>query len=225
MAPHAIARVAVFASGGGSNLQAILDHLDDLGADAPAEVVLVVSDRESSPALERAASRGITAAWISRDRGETLAPLLIENGVTLIALAGYLRLVPKEIVASYHGRILNVHPALLPAFGGVGMYGTRVHDAVIKSGARVSGPTVHFVDERFDEGPIIAQWPVPVRTDDTIVTLGARVLAVEHRIYPWCLAAVAAGTVRLGAHGQVEGAPEFDFDIFAPEPRRHPFVG
>jgi folate-dependent phosphoribosylglycinamide formyltransferase PurN len=143
----------------------------------------------------------------------------------MIALAGYLRLVPPDVVAAFGGRMLNVHPALLPAFGGAGMYGARVHQAVLASGARVSGPTVHFVDERYDEGAIIAQWPVPVRTDDTPETLGARVLAVEHRIYPWAVAAVASGAVRLGADGRLARAPEFDFDIFLPEPRRHPFAG
>lgn len=218
------ARLAVFASGGGSNLQAICDYLDDLGASAPAEVVLVVSDREDAKALERARTRGVEAAWIPTERRAELAPLLASREVSLIALAGYLRLVPSDVCAAFRGRILNVHPALLPSFGGRGMYGTRVHEAVIASGARVSGPTVHFVDERFDEGAIIAQWPVPVRTDDTAVTLGARVLAVEHRMYPWAVSVVAAGQVSLGPEGRVVGAPAFDFDIFAPDPRRHPFI-
>ncbi len=214
----------MLASGGGSNLQAICDHLDDLGASAPAEVVLAISDREDAKALERARARAVHAAWIPADRGAELTRTLAEHRIDLIALAGYLRLVPADIVAAFRGRLLNVHPALLPAFGGKGMYGERVHRAVLTSGARVSGPTVHFVDERFDEGAIIAQWPVPVRSDDTPATLGARVLAVEHRLFPWAVAAVARGAVRLGADGRVEGRPEFDFDIFAPEPRRHPFT-
>lgn len=215
----------MFASGAGSNLQAICDRLDGLGATAPAELVLVVSDREKAGALDRARARGCTAAWVPKDRADALPDLLEDHGVNLIALAGYLKLVPPAVVTAFRGRILNVHPALLPAFGGVGMFGARVHEAVIRSGARVSGPTVHFVDERYDEGAIVAQWPVPVRTDDTPATLGARVLAVEHRIYPWAVAAVAAGTLRLGPDGRVQHAPEFDFDLFAPEPRRHPFAG
>ena len=219
------ARLAVFASGAGSNLQAICDHLEGLGATAPAELVLVVSDREHAPALERARVRGAEAVWVPKDQAHTLGQLLARHEVTLVALAGYLQLVPAEVTTAFRGRLLNVHPALLPSFGGRGMYGERVHRAVIAAGARVSGPTVHFVDENFDEGAIIAQWPVPVRTDDTPATLGARVLAVEHRLYPWAVAAVAAGNVRLGASGRVEGAPEFDFDIFTPEPRRHPFAG
>lgn len=214
----------MLASGGGSNLQAILDHLDDLGATAPAEVVLVASDRDDAKALERARARGIHAVHLRAPDAPALGALLQERQVDLIALAGYLRLVPADVVDAHRGRIVNVHPALLPAFGGKGMYGERVHRAVIASGARVSGPTVHFVDERFDAGAVIAQWPVPVRTDDTPATLGARVLAVEHRIFPWAVAAVARGQVRLAASGRVEGAPEFDFDIFAPEPRRHPFI-
>lgn len=214
----------MLASGGGSNLQAICDHLDDLGAGAPAEVMLVVSDREDAKALERARARAVEAVWVPPARVDELAPLFRERRIDLIALAGYLRLVPAEVVTAFRGRMLNVHPALLPGFGGKGMYGERVHRAVLASGARVTGPTVHFVDERFDEGAIIAQWPVPVRTDDTPATLGARVLAVEHRVYPWAIAAVARGAVRLTEDGRVDGRPEFDFDIFAPEPRRHPFT-
>lgn len=214
----------MFASGDGSNLQAISDHLDGLGPLAPAELALVVSDRADAGALRRARTRGVTAEHVPRDRPESLAAVLRTHDITLIALAGYLRLVPADVVAAFRGRLLNVHPALLPAFGGKGMYGARVHEAVLRAGARVSGPTVHFVDERFDEGAIIAQWPVPVRTDDSPGTLGARVLAVEHRLYPWALAAVAAGQVRLGDDGRVHGAPEFDFEIFVPEPRRHPFT-
>ncbi len=215
----------MFASGAGSNLQAICDHLDEQRTSATAEVVLVVSDREDAGALQRARARDLHAVWVPRDRGDRLAALLAEHEVSLVALAGYLRLMPADVVAAYRGRMLNVHPALLPAFGGRGMYGSRVHEAVIRSGARVTGPTVHFVDERFDEGAIIAQWPVPVRTDDTPASLGSRVLGVEHRIYPWSVSAVAAGTVRLGADGRTEGAPKFDFDLFTPEPRRHPFAG
>lgn len=219
------ARLAVFASGGGSNLQAIHDHLDGLGATAPAELVLVVSDRAAAGALGRARDWGVAAEHVRRDAGAGLLPLLRRHEVSLIALAGYLRLVPADVVTAFRGRLLNVHPALLPAFGGPGMYGRHVHEAVLRRGARVSGPTVHFVDERYDEGPIVAQWPVPVRTDDTPDTLAARVLAVEHRILPWAVAALASGQVRLGDDGRVAGAPPFDFDLFAPEPRRHPFAG
>jgi phosphoribosylglycinamide formyltransferase 1 len=192
------ARLAVLASGGGSNLQAILDHLDVLGERRAADVVLVASDRPSAPALERARGHGIATAVIrtkARPEGARLLDLLGDSRVDYVVLAGYLRLVPAEVVRAYAGRIVNVHPALLPAFGGGGMYGHRVHEAVIAAGAAESGPTVHFVDELFDHGGVIAQWAIPVRRGDTANTLAARVLRVEHRLYPRVVQALAAGRV------------------------------
>jgi folate-dependent phosphoribosylglycinamide formyltransferase PurN len=109
----------------------------------------------------------------------------------LAVLAGYLRRVPAKAVAQYRHRMINIHPALLPAFGGPGMYGHRVHEQVLASGVTFSGATVHYVDEEFDHGPIIAQWPVPVRADDTPDALAARVLAVEHRLLPLVVTALA----------------------------------
>ncbi|MBI2409159.1 MAG: phosphoribosylglycinamide formyltransferase [Gemmatimonadetes bacterium] len=218
-------RVAVLASGGGSNLQAIFDHLDALGADAPATVSLVASDQPQAFALERARRRGVPAAHVPRGAGaDVLTGLLETHGAELVVLAGYLRLVPAEVVRRWAGRILNIHPALLPSFGGAGMYGRRVHEAVLAAGTRVSGATVHFVDEQFDRGAIVAQWPVPVRTDDTADTLAHRVLQVEHCIYPWCVAAVARGAVRLGDDGRVHGALPYEFARFGVEGPRHPFV-
>src|SRR5690606_22036038 len=133
-------------------------------------------------ALERAARAGIASLVLdgADGAGTTLPRVLAEHGIELIVLAGYLRQVPDEVVAAYRGRILNVHPALLPGFGGKGMYGMHVHRAVLAAGVRVSGATVHLVDERYDEGPILAQWPVPVLPGDTPETLAARVLRVEH---------------------------------------------
>jgi folate-dependent phosphoribosylglycinamide formyltransferase PurN len=143
-----------------------------------------------------------------------------------VALAGYLRLIPAEVVRAFAGRMVNVHPALLPAFGGPGMYGQRVHDAVLASGARLSGPTVHFVTEHYDEGAIIAQWPVPVHAADSAQSLAARVLAAEHRLYPWCIAALAAGDISLGADGRAHGVALYEFARFLPDPNdRHPFAG
>ncbi len=215
----------MLASGGGSNLQAIHDHLATRGAKAAAEVTLVVSDREKAGALERARGWGVPAAHLPKERLAELGALLAEHKIELIALTGFLRLVPLEVTRAFHGRILNVHPALLPAFGGAGMYGHRVHEAVLKSGARISGATVHFVTEHYDEGAIVAQWPVPVRTDDTAETLAARVLAVEHRVYPRCVSALADGSVRLLGDGTVQRAAPLDFDRFAPDSGRHPFGG
>jgi len=218
-------RLAVLVSGGGSNLQAMLDHLAALGHAAPAAVCVVISDRADAYALERARARGIPAVHVPRTAPEdALERTLAEHCVDLVALAGYLRLIPPAVVRRWRGRMLNVHPALLPAFGGHGMYGHRVHEAVLASGARLSGATVHFVDEQFDRGAILAQWPVPVRADDTPDTLAARVLQVEHKIYPWCVAALARGDVRLGDDGRAQGHLPFDFARFGVEGPPHPFV-
>ncbi|MDB4950683.1 MAG: phosphoribosylglycinamide formyltransferase [Gemmatimonadetes bacterium] len=192
------ARVAVLASGGGSNLQALVDRFHGR-PDAAARVELVVGGRAGIGALERAARAGIDQVVLDgRALGAVVfAQRLLEelevHGIDLVVLAGWLQLVPAEVVARFRGRMLNVHPALLPAFGGHGMYGGRVHRAVIASGARVSGATVHLVDDRYDEGRIIAQWPVPVLPGDTPETLAARVLAVEHRVLPLAVEAVASG--------------------------------
>ena len=202
-------RIAVLASGGGSNFQAILDHLDQLGARRGGDVVLVASNRADAGALERAARREIPVAVLASAKepeGAQLDGLLDEHQIDLIVLAGYLKLVPGEVVAKYHGRIVNVHPALLPAFGGPGMYGQRVHHAVIESGARVTGVTAHFVDEQYDQGRIIAQWPVPVFGSDDAGTLAARVLRVEHLLYPRVVDAVAAGRMTLESCGTIGSA-------------------
>jgi len=200
-------RIGVLASGGGTNLQAILDHLQALGDARAGDVVLVASDRPDAGALARAAARGVPTALVEpatrAPAARPLDALLREHDVDLVALAGYLRLVPLDVVDRLRGRIVNVHPALLPAFGGSGMYGSRVHQAVLDAGSTVSGVTVHFVDQAYDRGPVIAQWPVPVLRDDTASSLAARVLRVEHVLYPLVVDAVAAGRVRLGEDGIV----------------------
>ncbi len=185
-------RLAVCVSGRGSNLVALLDAL--AGA-TEAAVVLVLSNRADAPALARARERGIPAeALTSAADGAEWVRRLTEHRVDLVVLAGYLKLVPAAVVAAFPERILNIHPALLPDFGGPGMYGHHVHEAVIASGARVSGATVHMVDEAYDRGRILAQARVPVRPDDSPATLAARVLAAEHRLLPAVvLAAARAG--------------------------------
>jgi formyltetrahydrofolate-dependent phosphoribosylglycinamide formyltransferase len=193
-------RIAVLASGGGSNLQAILEHFDRLGEARGGDVVLVASDRSDAGALNRAMLRKISLAVLAtttRPEGAALDQVLDEHEIDLIVLAGYLRLIPAPIVAHYRGRIVNVHPALLPAFGGPGMYGQRVHHAVIESGVRVTGVTAHFVDEQYDRGRIIAQWPAPVFPGDDAGTLASRVLRVEHILYPRVVNAVASGKTTL----------------------------
>ena len=125
------------------------------------------------------------------DDGPALVKLLEAHHIDCIALAGYLKLVPREVIARWSGRIVNIHPALLPKFGGAGMYGRRVHEAVIAAGEKESGATVHQVNDEFDRGAIIAQERVPVEPADTPATLAARVLAAEHRLYPRTLHALA----------------------------------
>jgi phosphoribosylglycinamide formyltransferase-1 len=172
--------VAVLVSGGGTNLQALLDALRD---SAVARVARVVSSRPDAPALERARRAGVPATVLAdpASAAELAAAL---GDARLVVLAGYVKRIPSPVVARFRWRLINIHPALLPAFGGAGMYGRRVHAAVLASGAALSGATVHYVDEEYDRGPVIAQWPVPVRPDDTPDSLAARVLAVEHRLLP-----------------------------------------
>lgn len=193
-------RVAVLASGSGSNLQCILEHFQQLADRRGGDVVVVASDRAGAGALERAVRHdlpGVLLATPDHPNGATLDGVLEEHRIDLIVLAGYLRLVPPAIVHQYEGRIVNVHPALLPAFGGPGMYGRRVHRAVIESGARVTGVTAHFIDAMYDRGRIIAQWPVPVFSNDDADTLAARVLRVEHLMFPRVVDAVASGRTTL----------------------------
>jgi phosphoribosylglycinamide formyltransferase-1 len=187
-------RVAVLASGDGSNLQALLDAARD--PEAGFRIVLVISNRTRTGAL---------------------AALLHEARAGLVVLAGYLKLVPPEVVAAFEGRMVNIHPALLPAFGGPGMFGRRVHESVLASGARLSGPTVHLVDSRYDHGRILAQWPVPVAPGDGPDALAARVLEAEHRLLPavvraWARAgrapSLAFAAPALGPHAALP--PSFD---------------
>jgi formyltetrahydrofolate-dependent phosphoribosylglycinamide formyltransferase len=182
-------RVAVCISGRGSNLQALSEAFPP-GREA--EVVLVLSNRADAPGLEYARRRGIPAEALNHyeDAVEWLG-FLERHQVEFIVLAGYLKLVPAAVVARFRGRIINIHPGLLPRFGGPGMYGRRVHEAVLASGATTSGATVHLVDEAYDRGEILAQQPVPVRPGDTPESLAARVLEVEHRLLPAVVRAAA----------------------------------
>lgn len=202
------ARIAVLASGGGSNLQALLDYLRALGDRRAGDVVVVIANRGSAGALDRARAAGIEALVIADDA--ELDAALAARAIDLVVLAGYLRFVPVALTRRYAGRIVNVHPALLPQFGGPGMYGARVHRAVLEARAPASGPTVHFVDEVYDHGAVIAQWRVPVRPTDDAQSLAARVLRAEHLLFPRVVQAVAAGEVRLTPDGRVD--PPFVLD-------------
>ena len=194
-------RVAVAVSGRGSNLEALFARL---GNGDEARVVLVLSDRAEAPALERARERGVTAVALEdwRSAEEWLSALAGES-VELLVLAGYLKLVPAEVIARYRGRIINVHPALLPAFGGKGMYRIGVHEAVLQRGAAESGCTVHLVDEEYDRGMILVQARVPVLPGDTAQLLASRVLEQEHRLLP----AVVLAAARAGHPVAIDPSP------------------
>jgi formyltetrahydrofolate-dependent phosphoribosylglycinamide formyltransferase len=183
------ARLAVFLSGGGTGLQSIIDA--SKRGDLDAEVVWVVSSTKKAFGLQRAADAGIES-FVYRPKkfdtpdaaAEALLGMLGERKVDYIALAGFLKLIPANIIRAYPRRITNIHPALLPKFGGKGMYGHHVHEAVLASGDRESGPTVHLVDEIYDNGQILEQVKVPVLEGDTPEELAARVLKEEHKLYP-----------------------------------------
>jgi len=172
-------RLAVLASGRGSNLQAIIEHFDNLARERIAKVVLVASNRADSPALIRAATASIDIAHFdTTDDGSMLLELLRKFRIDLVVLAGYLKRIPPKVIREYAGRIINVHPAL-------------VHEAVIASGAKETGVTVHLVNDEYDRGPIVAQWRVPIEPSDTADSLAARVLNVEHVVYPRVVEMVA----------------------------------
>lgn len=187
-------RVAVLASGAGSNLQALLD--DPVCGPA---LALVLSDRTEAKALDRARSAGIRAVHLdpaahpSRDAHDAaMLDLLRQEGIDIVCLAGYMRIVGPQVVRAFWGRMLNVHPALLPAFPGA----HAVRDA-LTWGAKVTGCTVHFVDEEVDHGPIVAQETVPVLEDDDEASLHARIQEAEHRLYPATLRLLLQGRLRI----------------------------
>lgn len=181
-------KIAFMASGNGTLFETLATKCQsgELNADA----VLLISSDANAPVIQRATRLQVPSAVIERKQFATsdefanvLLGALREYGANLICLAGYLKLVPPEVVRAFHHRMLNIHPALLPAFGGKGMYGRRVHEAVVSRGVRISGATVHVVDEQFDHGPIVLQRAVFVRQDDTPDTLAERVHAIEHDLY------------------------------------------
>jgi phosphoribosylglycinamide formyltransferase 1 len=181
-------RVAVAVSGRGSNLEALCEAL---AGDPNVAVVLVVSER-AAPGLDVATARGIaTHRWANHADPEEWLRVLAEADVDLLVLAGYLKLVPAEVTAALAGRIINIHPALLPKHGGPGMYGHRVHAAVLAAGDAISGATVHLVDADYDRGAILAQGSVPVLPEDDVASLAARVLTMEHRLLPAAVRAAA----------------------------------
>ena len=171
--------ISVLVSGGGTNLQALIDKVES-GELAGAEIVQVISSREGVFALERAAKAGIKGKVIKDTDG--LLEALAEENTDLVVLAGYMKVLEPPVIDAYRGRIINIHPSLIPKYCGKGFYGKRVHQAVLDGGETVSGATVHFVDEGVDTGEIILQREVPVEPGDTAETLAARVLKTEHVI-------------------------------------------
>lgn len=184
-------RLGVLASGRGSNLVALGEAIER--GDLAAEIAVVVSNNSDAGALAFARARGLPAVHVStrthEDPGAALLDVLREHRVDVVVLAGYMKLLDPRVVAAYRDHAVNIHPAPLPRFGGPGMYGARVHEAVLAARVDTSGPTVHLVDERYDGGEVLAHRAVPVLADDTIESLASRVLAAEHDVYWRAIAA------------------------------------
>ena len=172
-------KIAVLASGRGSNLQAIFDAIENKQLNA--EIVVVISDNSEAFALKKAADLGVSNYFISKKgRDIKLLKFLKKHDTEILVLAGYLKKIGSNVLDFYRGKVINIHPSLLPKFGGPGMYGLKVHQAVIAAGEKISGATVHLVTEEYDKGPILAQMSVAVELNDTAESLAARVLITEH---------------------------------------------
>lgn len=197
--------IGFLASHGGSNMQAIIDACK--AGELNAAAAVVISNNSDSRALERAKTEGIPNYYLSGkthpdpdDLDRAIMDTLILHKVDVVALAGYMKKLGPKTLAHFRGRILNIHPALLPKFGGKGMYGIHVHEAVLAAGEKESGVTVHLVDEEYDRGPILAQVRVPVMPGDTPEALAERVLAQEHILYSATLQRIATGEIILDKH-------------------------
>ena len=209
--PKGPLKVAVLISGGGSNLQALIDHFGPLIAQSPVRIVKVISNRPDAQGIQRAKKVGIPTAVIDHkgfpDRvafDATLDRAIHESGAELVVLAGFMRLLTEGFVNAWRNRLINIHPALLPSFRGL-----DTHKRALKRGVKLHGATVHFVRHETDTGPIIAQAAVPVFGDDTPESLGARVLKAEHKLYPLALRLIAEGRVTLdGERAVVNGKTE-----------------
>lgn len=195
-------KIAVLVSGGGTNLQTLIDSVENNYING--EIIAVISDRKGAYALERAEKHGIKAVLLDKkeygnliDFNNELISILKGMHAELVVLAGFLTILSSDFIKNFEGRIVNVHPSLIPAFCGAGFYGGRVHKAALEYGVKVSGATVHFVDEGTDTGSIILQEAVPVLDDDTPETLASRVLKVEHKILPKAVKLYCEGKLKL----------------------------
>jgi phosphoribosylglycinamide formyltransferase 1 len=199
-------RLGILASHDGTNFQSILDRC--LVGEIPAQVGVVISNNSKSGAMRRAHQFGIKTCHLS---GEThpnpenldaaITQVLCDQRVDLVVLAGYMKKLGRRLLETFKGRVINIHPSLLPAFGGKGMYGKHVHQAVLDSHCTITGVTVHVVDEAYDHGQVIAQEVVPVLKGDTADTLAHRVLQMEHRLYPSVIRQLAQGQILMIGHG------------------------
>ncbi len=202
-------KIAAFASGKGSNLTAIVEAIEH-GKIQNARIEVVISNNSHAGALAVADKHQIPALHLSRQQFESdesytgaIQKVLTDHAVNFIVLAGYMKKVDPSIVRAYRNRILNIHPALLPKFGGAGMYGLRVHEAVIAAGEKQSGATVHVVDEEYDHGTIILQRKIDVAAGETPETLAEKVLRIEHEIYPEAIRLFANGAVTIDHYNTV----------------------
>ena len=191
-------KIAVFVSGRGSNLKALIDAQNEY---RKFEIIVVISDKKNCAAFNIARDYKIKSFSIGNDEGcvsyQQLHELLLENGIELIVLAGFLKLIPEEVIKNYQNKIINIHPALLPSFGGKGMYGLNVHKAVYQSSAKVSGATVHFVDLMYDTGRIIAQRCIDISDVKSPEEIAERVLEIEHQLLPYVVNKIAEDKVRI----------------------------
>lgn len=192
-------RIAVFASGGGTDFQSIIDANEK---NEFCEIACLIASKEGIGAIARAERHGIpTAVFAKKDYPDlkelydSLAALLDQKGVDYIVLAGWLKIIPESFIRRYEDKIVNIHPSLIPAFCGAGYYGLKVHQAVLDYGAKISGCTVHFVNEVPDGGAIIAQRAVEVKEDDTAESLQTRILEVEHELLPYCVKKLCLGKI------------------------------
>lgn len=193
-------RIAVFASGGGTDFQSVIDANE---REHFCEISILIASKHDIGAIERAQKHGIPSAVYAKDEWPDLEELysdlkkrLNELKVDYIVLAGWLKIIPESFIRAFEDRIINIHPSLIPSFCGGGFYGLKVHRAVLEYGAKISGCTVHFVNEVPDGGAIIAQRAVDVEEDDTPESLQARILEVEHMLLPYCVKKLCEGKIK-----------------------------
>ncbi len=194
--------IAFFASHGGSNMQAIIDAVKS--GKLSAKIGCVISNNSDSYALQRAEIEGVEKYHISSkthpdeiERTNVILEILKRHKINIIVLAGYMKKLPIEVINFVNGLVLNIHPALLPKFGGIGMYGMNVHQAVIEAGEKLSGATVHIVDSEYDRGKILQQWSLEVDSNDTPELLAKKVLEIEHKIYVDTLIKISNGVIEI----------------------------